>query len=1045
MKSSKNVLDTNNLEQQILALASMFDSRFSIDWVQDLSKAKATFILQTFETAAEKEILKKGELGIFSFRELKTRDSLRQSIPPRQRQDLHRQIAELMINEATDNEQAVFAAAGHLLHVPNNLDGCRILTDAGDRYRQKGMSKEALKCYDKVIVDLENKKGVVEKGLYVKAIIGHSKDRLSISTPEIAKTSLALLKKGLSKAENLKDKSLQCIVLLHMASLEYELIHYRTAQKYYFKGRQMARELNDPAVEKTLDACSLVHYCYSGLFLEAVKKYESIESVFSRKNADYRLSLKMGIILGVSYAYIGQIPQSLGMLNQLRDNALELNDDDALARASIYIGFALIMKNDLENGAIQIFETLKSSKKIDKLTRSFALLLQAHIYYEKNEFQKSHDFLKKAVKNRQQYSYTGHGQLFEFCLAMEKKTYPEIQGLSLEDEIKTSINIGNIYKQGIAYRYLAWVQEQKKQPEKNILNSLKTSLSLLKKSGGQLETAKTHEALARFYIGKKDKPKARRHVENAAKILQKSGKRRVSQDLSPLLKDFHIKEDLMEEILSFGPQIVEIRDIKKVAQRILSTVIKITQAERGGIFLYLGESSSSPINLLASKNLSTEDMEKPGFKLSTQMILESAKTGKEKLDILNSESSTGNQNDEAIKSRICVPLLRRGKTIGVLYHDNRLFQSTFKKQDLKILSYFASLAAIALDNAQAYEKINTLNQRLSEEKNYLEEQQLEHLHFEDFVAASKKIKKVLTLVERVADTEATVLILGETGVGKEMVARAIHQQSRRKNKPFIRVNCSAFPETLIASELFGHEKGSFTGASKRRVGRFELADTGTLFLDEIGDISMDIQVRLLRVLQTKRFERVGGSESIHSDFRLLTATNRNLEKAVSDGRFRQDLYYRLNVFPIYVPPLRERTDDITPLAIHFLKKHSDKMNKSFKGIPEKEMDKLTGYHWPGNVRELENVIERGVILNTNELFSIPELSLEETEESISGQFTLKEMERRFILDTLQRTKWKIYGPGGAARLLGLNHSTLYSRMKKLGIQTPKKDNKKQVQ
>lgn len=296
-------------------------------------------------------------------------------------------------------------------------------------------------------------------------------------------------------------------------------------------------------------------------------------------------------------------------------------------------------------------------------------------------------------------------------------------------------------------------------------------------------------------------------------------------------------------------------------------------------------------------------------------------------------------------------MLRRGKTIGVLYHDNRLFQSTFKKQDLKILSYFAAFAGIALDNAQAYEEINSLNQRLSEEKNYLEEQQLEHLHFEDFVAASPKIQTVLTLVERVAKTEATVLILGETGVGKEMVARAVHQQSLRKDKPFIRVNCSAFPESLIASELFGHEKGSFTGAAKRRIGRFELSDTGTLFLDEIGDISMDIQVRLLRVLQTKRFERVGSSESIQSDFRLLTATNRNLEQAVAQGRFRRDLYYRLNVFPIYVPPLRDRMEDISPLACYFLKKHSDKMSKSFKGISEKEMTKLLTYHWPGNVRE----------------------------------------------------------------------------------------------
>lgn len=271
-----------------------------------------------------------------------------------------------------------------------------------------------------------------------------------------------------------------------------------------------------------------------------------------------------------------------------------------------------------------------------------------------------------------------------------------------------------------------------------------------------------------------------------------------------------------------------------------------------------------------------------------------------------------------------------------------------------------------------------------------------------------------------------------------MVARAIHEQSNRRDKPFIRVNCSAFPESLIASELFGHEKGSFTGAGKRRLGRFELADTGTLFLDEIGDISMDIQIRLLRVIQTKKFERVGASNSIKSDFRLLTATNHNLNKAVAQGQFRQDLFYRLNVFPIHVPPLKERREDISPLAFYFLNKYSEKLKKSFRGIPENEMDKLLDYHWPGNVRELENVIERGAILNTGGRFFVPDLTIKNGEDSLSDQLTLEEMQRRFIFETLQKVDWKIYGPGGAAELLGINHSTLYSRMKKLGIQNPNK-------
>jgi len=280
-------------------------------------------------------------------------------------------------------------------------------------------------------------------------------------------------------------------------------------------------------------------------------------------------------------------------------------------------------------------------------------------------------------------------------------------------------------------------------------------------------------------------------------------------------------------------------------------------------------------------------------------------------------------------------------------------------------------------------------------------------------------------------------------VGKELVARAIHHQSARRGNPFIRVHCSSLPETLIPSELFGHEKGAFTGATQRRIGRFELADGGTLFLDEIGDLPPDIQVRLLRVLQNKEFERVGGSETLRSDFRLVTATNRDLEELMKAERFRGDLYYRLNVFPIVVPPLRERKEDIPLLAYYFLKNYSRKMGKNFERISEEEMEKLLQYHWPGNVREMENIIERGTILSTPPYFRVPELySPRQETSSLQNAVTLQENERRHILWGLQKTKWKVRGTGGAAELLNIHPSTLEFRIKKLGIQRPSRNGPK---
>jgi transcriptional regulator with GAF, ATPase, and Fis domain len=292
-------------------------------------------------------------------------------------------------------------------------------------------------------------------------------------------------------------------------------------------------------------------------------------------------------------------------------------------------------------------------------------------------------------------------------------------------------------------------------------------------------------------------------------------------------------------------------------------------------------------------------------------------------------------------------------------------------------------------------------------------------------------------VEKVASTDTTVLITGETGVGKDLVASRIHHLSLRANKPFIRVQCTTLSENLIPSELFGHEKGAFTGAINRRFGRFELADGGTLFLDEVGDLSLDVQVRLLRVLQTKEFERVGGTKVIRSDFRLIAATNRDLETMVQNGQFRADLYYRINVFPIIVPPLRERKDDIPLLAHYFLKIHGTKMNKKFKEVPKSVMNQLLQYNWPGNVRELENVIERGVICSDEPNFQLQDLKVAPSKETQEIELTtLKEAECRLIQQALKKAGWRVRGKNGAAELLDVQPANFEFKMRKLGIKRP---------
>ncbi|MBN1559095.1 sigma 54-interacting transcriptional regulator, partial [candidate division KSB1 bacterium] len=306
-------------------------------------------------------------------------------------------------------------------------------------------------------------------------------------------------------------------------------------------------------------------------------------------------------------------------------------------------------------------------------------------------------------------------------------------------------------------------------------------------------------------------------------------------------------------------------------------------------------------------------------------------------------------------------------------------------------------------------------------------------NFENIITRSTALKKVLVKVEQVAATDATVLLLGESGTGKELVARAIHHISERGERILVKVNCSALPATLIESELFGHEKGAFTGAISKKAGRFELANGGTLFLDEIGDLPIELQSKLLRVLQEGEFERVGGAETLKVDVRIIAATNRDLIKEIEKGQFREDLFFRLNVFPIHIPPLRERKEDIPLLVNYFIKKYSARTGKTFDSVPQHVMDRLEEYHWPGNVRELENIVERAVITSSEKKFAIGDWLPADNSQGIPGFVSLDENERQHIVKALQMTNWRVSGARGAAKMLDINPKTLESRMKKLAI------------
>jgi transcriptional regulator with GAF, ATPase, and Fis domain len=1036
---AQNSSSPGNEYARLLSAGALFNGDFCLDWLVDLMIGKKpSQILAHLEDGVTEGLLTKKRPGYYSFKDKRNREKWRNTLSRSEQTELHARISDILVRDAPDDVKAVHTAADHLLHVPNGKEGCRYLVQAGDLHLEAFRNEEALQCYCKVLDDLADQLGQEEDLLFSETAIKYSK--ISTGRHDTEKV-LSILKIAVKKAERRESKPLQALLKMHIAKNEWLTSNYSRALKHFAEGWSMAKELNDPKTMRSATVFSTFFLFWQGRFREAIQIYEQSKPDIE-KYPESGFPLLALITVGYCYAQTGQVTQGLGMLDAIRTQCEENGNLYMWAYSVGNIGNILLDIGRSED-AVQFLD--KCSKEARRVHNDWVAITVkitlAYAYFSKGEEKKALHWLQEFLRESRKVRTTVYlyPYLMELCLAMKEGKITQVDGLDLEDEIRNTIRGENIFMKGVAYRCRANLELMEGYPYEAIVKSLEHSMKWLEESGSRVEMAKSLLSRARVELTFGNAEKAREFVLAVMNSSASFNEDFVPYDLRALAKERPIGENLLREILSLGQQVVTIREHKDLVQHIISTVNGITGAERGAIFLFDRESEPPQLMLRASKNLTSDQIQHPSFASSMKMIEEVAEAGRGRVMGAKSETDAGDLASEVIRSRICVPMILRDKVVGVLYHDNRLLSSAFKESDLELLSYFAALAAFALDNAGAYEEIRRLNTKLSEENLYYKEEHLQTLHFEDIVGESKAIKQVLSQVDQVCGTDATVLIIGETGVGKELVARAVHRHSPRADKPFIRVHCSALPETLIASELFGHEKGAFTGASRTRIGRFELADGGTLFLDEIGDISLDIQVKLLRVLQTKEFERVGGSETLKSDFRLVAATNRDLEEAVKSEKFRADLYYRLAVFPIHVPPLRKRRADIQLLAYYFLNIYSKKMGKEVYKIPGSQMEKLMNYHWPGNVRELENVIERGTILSHGPLFRVPQLG-EDHQGSTDDQrgMTLKDNERRHILWALEKTGWKVRGQGGAAEMLGVPASTLAFRMKKVGIQRPKK-------
>ena len=522
------------------------------------------------------------------------------------------------------------------------------------------------------------------------------------------------------------------------------------------------------------------------------------------------------------------------------------------------------------------------------------------------------------------------------------------------------------------------------------------------------------------------------------------------------------ERDRLQVLLEINNVLITSRELPEVFRGIVTTIERVIHHDYTSLALL--DSQTGLLKIHALDFPGKQNLFKPETLFHVKPPLPAAPSPPASPSSPEAPSSTAFNTEiirtlrtEGLQSVCCIPLIHHGRTFGTSNLASRRLDA-FTPEDVELLQPVAAQIALAVENALAFKEIEALKNKLAEEKLYLEEEIRSEFNFEEIIGESPALKRALAQVELAAPAGTTVLLLGETGTGKELFARAIHNLSPRRDRTFVKVNCAAIPSGLLESELFGHERGAFTGAISQKIGRFELADRGTLFLDEVGDLPLELQPKLLRVLQEQEFERLGSNRSQRVDVRVVTATNQDLARLVSERAFRSDLFYRLNVFPIQIPALRERAEDLPLLVRYFVQRFSRQLNKAVEYIPAEAMDALTHYSWPGNVRELENLIERAVLLSPGKELRIPFAELKSpavaatagadssssftsltsltSSTSSSPISTLEEAERQHILRALKQTQWRIAGPKGAAVLLDIKRTTLQARMRKLGIRRP---------
>ena len=1042
----------NGLDEQelmVLQVAALLGDSFRLDDLIELNSIKASKLLVLLRKMVKENVIgeKSGIAeGTYFFVKKKFLNTVLKFMENGKKKLLLSRIIPYLEKELpADDKKPVILAKLYLKFGRNDKSPFQHMKKAADLLISAHKTHDALDLYEEIINNLSGVENgdSLETMVFIDSVISYAPVAVNLRPPE---TILPVIIRAKSAAENLKNKKALAMLELCLGRLYQCQGNSVKASAHYNEGRNLAQGTGDEELLRRTSKLSALTLFWQGRMTDAIQMYEHTLGDVEEISPDLR-DLWAHLMLAYCYGITGRIARGVGLAEAIRERSVSKGNLKAQAFADAVIALILLEVRQLEKAEVHIDNALKIGEKVGSDQALWmAKPCKAYVKYSRGNLSEAQKILESAMNHARVLGQIHYPSpwIIEILWSFHKVKWDPIEGYSFLSEIARLMDWPDIYMRGAALRYHALDKKMAGADLEDIDETLNESQRLLKEAGARIELGRTQAELARILVEKKDKKRAKEVANKAYLTLSEIDRLLFPSELLSLIPEKPRENRILHGLQAIS-KLSSDHDFQPGHKSYLGNVAAMLTdmfgAERSAIFLTPKQALDVPLNIAATRNLGTEDLEQL-IKSPVRDLMLTAIERKEPLVIPNTERNPNllqqTANGLPIKSIACIPLLVTGKVIGLLYADNRLLEGVFAKKDTLIMTAVATQVALFLKTTTLYRELEDFRGAY-EEKVSFQEQPESQPGFPQIIGKSMAIRNVLSRARKVSGTDATVLILGETGVGKELIAQAIHQKSNRADKPFIPVNVSALTENLLTSELFGHEKGAFTSAEKTKIGRFEMADQGTIFLDEIGDLSTEAQVKLLRVLQEGEFERVGGTQVIHSDFRLIAATNRNLIEMVARGDFRSDLFYRINIFPIEIPLLRERKEDIPSLALHFLKQYARKHRKKVKKIPDAEMKKLVEYPWPGNIRELEHIIERALILSGNGTLSIPNfgephrIAPEKEVRPQTELLPLDEIERRHIANVLDHVRWRIRGEQGAAKILGLKPSTLEFRMKKLGI------------